>query len=111
MASESPQIETTPPRTDLGDQATSPVADSAKRKAEQGNGTQTRAKRNRYISIAWYVIVRLPPIYSAYTGRHSILPLTEGGLAAASCHPMLYPALLASEVEIFFLVWANESFV
>lgn len=26
-----------------------------KRKAEQGGGsTQTRAKRNRYISIAWY---------------------------------------------------------
>ncbi|KAJ6085906.1 hypothetical protein N7486_010187 [Penicillium sp. IBT 16267x] len=52
MASESPQIERTPPITGLGDQATSPVEDSAKRKAEQSNGTQTRAKRNRYISIA-----------------------------------------------------------
>ncbi|KAJ5949712.1 hypothetical protein N7454_001296 [Penicillium verhagenii] len=52
MASESPQIEMTPPGMGPGDQATSPAADSAKRKAEQGNGTQTRAKRNRYISIA-----------------------------------------------------------
>jgi hypothetical protein len=38
--------------------AESPVAvngGTPKRKAEQGGGTQTRAKRNRYISIAWYV--------------------------------------------------------
>ncbi|KAJ6024430.1 hypothetical protein N7540_005227 [Penicillium herquei] len=52
MTSESPQMESTPPNTGPGDQATSPAADTAKRKAEQGNGTQTRAKRNRYISIA-----------------------------------------------------------
>ncbi|KAJ5281392.1 hypothetical protein N7478_006764 [Penicillium angulare] len=52
MASESPQIERTPPQTGSGDQETTPGPESAKRKAEQGNGTQTRAKRNRYISIA-----------------------------------------------------------
>jgi hypothetical protein len=35
----------------------SPARDNGKRKAEDGqNGTShTRAKRNRYISIAWYV--------------------------------------------------------
>lgn len=54
MASESPQLEGTPPTTGPGDQATTPGTDSAKRKAEQSNGTNTRAKRNRYISIAWY---------------------------------------------------------
>ncbi|KAJ6012879.1 hypothetical protein N7522_003234 [Penicillium canescens] len=51
MASESPQMERTPPQTDAGDQAIG-TSDSNKRKAEQGNGTQTRTKRNRYISIA-----------------------------------------------------------
>ena len=54
MASESPQIETTPPQTGPGDQIATPATDTAKRKAEQSNGTNTRAKRNRYISIAWY---------------------------------------------------------
>lgn len=52
MASESPQIETTPPQTGPGDQTATPATDTAKRKAEQSNGTNTRAKRNRYISIA-----------------------------------------------------------
>jgi len=54
MASESPHFDKTPPRTGLGDQYVTPTADSAKRKAEQTSGTQTRTKRNRYISIAWY---------------------------------------------------------
>lgn len=54
MASESPQIESTPPQTGPGDQTATPATDTAKRKAEQSNGTNTRAKRNRYISIAWY---------------------------------------------------------
>ncbi|CAL5874018.1 uncharacterized protein PFLUO_LOCUS8304 [Penicillium psychrofluorescens] len=53
MASESPQIDQTPPQTGPGDQITTPGADVAKRKAEQTNGTgHTRPKRNRYISIA-----------------------------------------------------------
>lgn len=43
-------MEKTPP----GDQSVTPTAESAKRKAEQANGTQMRTKRNRYISIAWY---------------------------------------------------------
>lgn len=54
MASESPQIEKTPPQSGPGDQPATPTAETAKRKAEQTNGTQTRTKRNRYISIAWY---------------------------------------------------------
>lgn len=54
MASESPQFEKTPPRTGPGDQSATPAGDTAKRKAEQTNGTQMRTKRNRYISIAWY---------------------------------------------------------
>ncbi|KAJ5144062.1 uncharacterized protein N7515_002849 [Penicillium bovifimosum] len=51
MASDSPQLQMSPPETDLRDQSTE-APDSNKRKAEQGNGTQARAKRNRYISIA-----------------------------------------------------------
>ncbi|KAJ5495676.1 hypothetical protein N7539_000792 [Penicillium diatomitis] len=53
MASESPQVDRTTPRSRSGDRE-SPLqaADTAKRKAEQSNGTHTRAKRNRYISIA-----------------------------------------------------------
>lgn len=54
MASESPQLERTPPPTGPSDQPGTPSTDTAKRKAEQSNGTNTRAKRNRYISIAWY---------------------------------------------------------
>lgn len=65
MASESPQVEKTPPRTGPDDLSANPATDTAKRKAEQTNGTQTRTKRNRYISIAWYdrPVVRciLPP--------------------------------------------------
>ncbi|CAG8090230.1 unnamed protein product [Penicillium salamii] len=49
MASESPQMDRSPP--DPRDQSIG-ASDSNKRKAEQGNGTQTRTKRNRYISIA-----------------------------------------------------------
>ncbi|KAJ5081453.1 hypothetical protein NUU61_009717 [Penicillium alfredii] len=51
MASESPQVERTPPQTGPGDQPATPAADTAKRKADQNHGTQ-RTKRNRYISIA-----------------------------------------------------------
>ncbi|OQE36080.1 hypothetical protein PENCOP_c012G08209 [Penicillium coprophilum] len=51
MASESPQLEMSPPQTDPRDQSIG-ASDSNKRKAEQGNGTQARTKRNRYISIA-----------------------------------------------------------
>lgn len=47
-------MDTTPPQTGAGDQTASAPADTAKRKAEQTNGTHLRAKRNRYISIAWY---------------------------------------------------------
>lgn len=53
MAAESPQLQMSPPQTDPRDQSNEP-SDSNKRKAEQGNGTQARTKRNRYISIAWY---------------------------------------------------------
>ncbi|PKY01877.1 fungal-specific transcription factor domain protein [Aspergillus campestris IBT 28561] len=52
MASESPQLDATSSQAGSGEQiATTPI-DSAKRKAEQANGTHTRTKRNRYISIA-----------------------------------------------------------
>lgn len=54
MASESPQIERTPPQSGAGDKSGNPAAETTKRKAEQTNGTQMRTKRNRYISIAWY---------------------------------------------------------
>ncbi|KAJ5963395.1 uncharacterized protein N7479_003271 [Penicillium vulpinum] len=51
MASDSPQLEMSPPQTEPRDQSIG-ASDSNKRKAEQGNGTQARTKRNRYISIA-----------------------------------------------------------
>ncbi|EKV05309.1 Fungal specific transcription factor, putative [Penicillium digitatum PHI26] len=51
MASESSQFEISPPQTESGNQSIG-ASDSNKRKAEQGNGTQARTKRNRYISIA-----------------------------------------------------------
>lgn len=54
MASESSQVDIAPPQAGKADQNASPAEDSAKRKAEQSNGTHTRTKRNRYISIAWY---------------------------------------------------------
>ncbi|THC96759.1 hypothetical protein EYZ11_003768 [Aspergillus tanneri] len=37
-----------------GEQNSTKTGDGAKRKAEHNNGTHTRSKRNRYISIAWY---------------------------------------------------------
>ncbi|KAH1330055.1 hypothetical protein KXW65_009579 [Aspergillus fumigatus] len=52
MASESSQVDIAPPQAGKADQNASPAEDSAKRKAEQSNGTHTRTKRNRYISIA-----------------------------------------------------------
>lgn len=54
MASEPPQTDMAPPQPDSTDQNEAPAADATKRKAEQTNGTHTRTKRNRYISIAWY---------------------------------------------------------
>lgn len=51
MASESPRIDNSTSQTGASQQD----ENSAKRKAEQANGTHTRTKRNRYISIAWYV--------------------------------------------------------
>ncbi|KAJ5665641.1 uncharacterized protein N7477_008089 [Penicillium maclennaniae] len=61
MASESPQLEKTPPLHGSGDQSATSTAESAKRKAEQANGMQMRTKRNRYISIAWYDNDLIPP--------------------------------------------------
>ncbi|KKK17876.1 hypothetical protein ARAM_005157 [Aspergillus rambellii] len=52
MASASPQAEQTLPQPAAAEQNDSPTSDNGKRKAEQPNGTQTRSKRNRYISIA-----------------------------------------------------------
>ncbi|GKZ62757.1 hypothetical protein AnigIFM50267_010167 [Aspergillus niger] len=52
MSSESPQVDMAPPQPDSGEQNATPDADTAKRKAEPANGTHTRSKRNRYISIA-----------------------------------------------------------
>ncbi|OJJ41243.1 hypothetical protein ASPWEDRAFT_34755 [Aspergillus wentii DTO 134E9] len=52
MTSESPQGDVAASQADAGDQTATPAGDSAKRKAEQANGNQTRTKRNRYISIA-----------------------------------------------------------
>lgn len=55
MASASPQVERKSSNPESPGQTVAPAAESAKRKAEQPNGgTHTRAKRNRYISIAWY---------------------------------------------------------
>ncbi|KAL5363962.1 fungal-specific transcription factor domain protein [Aspergillus floccosus] len=52
MASESPQVDRTAPPPATAEQSSPSAGDSAKRKAEQTNGTHTRTKRNRYISIA-----------------------------------------------------------
>ncbi|RAH84071.1 hypothetical protein BO86DRAFT_387181 [Aspergillus japonicus CBS 114.51] len=52
MASESPQTDMALPQLEVTDQNEAPAADTTKRKAEQANGTHTRTKRNRYISIA-----------------------------------------------------------
>ncbi|KAH8428857.1 transcription factor domain-containing protein [Aspergillus melleus] len=52
MSSESPQVDVTPSRPLSGEPNPAEAGDSAKRKAEQANGTHTRSKRNRYISIA-----------------------------------------------------------
>ncbi|RAQ44279.1 fungal specific transcription factor domain protein [Aspergillus flavus] len=54
MASETTPVDTTTSKPASGDQDAPVEGDSAKRKAEQTNGTHTRTKRNRYISIAWY---------------------------------------------------------
>ncbi|PYI10363.1 fungal-specific transcription factor domain protein [Aspergillus sclerotiicarbonarius CBS 121057] len=52
MSSESPQLDMAPPQPDSGEPNAAPDADTGKRKAEPANGTHTRSKRNRYISIA-----------------------------------------------------------
>ncbi|BAE59459.1 unnamed protein product [Aspergillus oryzae RIB40] len=52
MASETTPVDTTTSKAASGDQDAPVEGDSAKRKAEQTNGTHTRTKRNRYISIA-----------------------------------------------------------
>ncbi|EGD98695.1 hypothetical protein TESG_05972 [Trichophyton tonsurans CBS 112818] len=49
MSSKSPADGQTPT-------ATAMTTDDGKRKAEPATGTQTRAKRNRYISLAWYAL-------------------------------------------------------
>ena len=54
MASESPQMGDLDPQTDTGQQDSMLDTNNSKRKADQTNGTHTRTKRNRYISIAWY---------------------------------------------------------
>lgn len=78
MASESPQIERTPPQSGPGDQSGTPAAETAKRKAEQTNGTQTRTKRNRYISIAWYdyVLIRSDALSLGFLLRRFLLAST-----------------------------------
>lgn len=58
MASESPQMEDLVPQADTGQQDSTLDTNNSKRKADQTNGTHTRTKRNRYISIAWYVWAR-----------------------------------------------------
>ncbi|KAL2833256.1 fungal-specific transcription factor domain-containing protein [Aspergillus cavernicola] len=52
MASDSPQLDAAAFQLSPDEQTDAPPGDSAKRKAEPANGTQTRSKRNRYISIA-----------------------------------------------------------
>ncbi|KAE8376506.1 fungal-specific transcription factor domain-containing protein [Aspergillus bertholletiae] len=52
MTSETTPVDTTTSKPASGDQNAAVEGDSAKRKAEQTNGTHTRTKRNRYISIA-----------------------------------------------------------
>ncbi|KAK2753937.1 hypothetical protein FQN54_007296 [Arachnomyces sp. PD_36] len=55
MATESPlHVNRQDPQGSPADSAAVANGGTPKRKAEQGGGTQTRAKRNRYISIAWY---------------------------------------------------------
>lgn len=54
MESESPQMDTTASQTGASQTAAGQDETGTKRKAEQQNGTPTRTKRNRYISIAWY---------------------------------------------------------
>lgn len=54
MDSEPPQADSIASQATPEEQIDLSAGDSAKRKAEQPNGTQTRSKRNRYISIAWY---------------------------------------------------------
>lgn len=84
MNSESPQVQTTPPQSGAGDQEASSAAETAKRKAEQSNGTHTRAKRNRYISIAWYDPSGLiSPDVSPK--RRPVLASEDGHLLAAIC--------------------------
>lgn len=65
MDSEPPQGDSIASQATPEEQIEHATGDSAKRKAEQPNGTQTRSKRNRYISIAWYAAHssphRLPP--------------------------------------------------
>ncbi|KAJ5719511.1 hypothetical protein N7493_007089 [Penicillium malachiteum] len=111
MASESPQIENTPPQTGPGDQATTPVADTAKRKAEQGNGTQTRAKRNRYISIAWYVWSDSRYITGVLVGINSCPKLLTqlNGICSILCHATrLFFPLRNGNMEIDWQ-WADNS--
>jgi len=55
MAEESLYANGTAAQAPADGQAAAPNGDGPKRKAEPGSGTHTRAKRNRYISIAWYV--------------------------------------------------------
>ena len=47
-------MDTTASQTGASQTAAGQDETGAKRKAEQQNGTSTRTKRNRYISIAWY---------------------------------------------------------
>ena len=54
MASESPRVEDLDPQADTAQQDSTVDTNNPKRKADQTNGTHTRTKRNRYISIAWY---------------------------------------------------------
>lgn len=57
MSSESPQLDSATSAPDTGAQNASLEANGTKRKPEQTNGAQMRSKRNRYISIAWWVYV------------------------------------------------------
>jgi len=51
--------------------AESPARDNGKRKSEdtQNGGAHTRAKRNRYISIAWYAPSLVPDVINYIQGR------------------------------------------
>lgn len=89
MASESPQMDTTASQTGASQTAVGQDETGAKRKAEQSNGTSTRTKRNRYISIAWYdprtsdvpdtsgyksgMMLMVWPVMSANGGRSSAM--------------------------------------